>query len=190
MACAGICATDPVYPRVCGGAKWSTTGIGTRSGLSPRVRGSLNPLTLGPPSDGSIPACAGEPPVQAVLSKRVRVYPRVCGGALAQHRFVLPARGLSPRVRGSHLYVGLQRWGHGSIPACAGEPEMDVWCLRRPMVYPRVCGGAMKSKLSDPVGEGLSPRVRGSHLYVGLQRWGHGSIPACAGEPHPRAVRR
>ena len=35
-----------------------------------------------------------------------------------------------------------------------------------------------------PYREGLSPRVRGSHLERFDGRWTLGSIPACAGEPY------
>ena len=51
----------------------------------------------------------------------------------------------------------------GSIPACAGEPELDN-------------GGMLKV-------EGLSPRVRGNRTQVFVFSCYHRSIPACAGEP-------
>ncbi len=50
-----------VYPRVCGGATGIFCLIALRSGLSPRVRGSLTRIKNGIVADGSIPACAGEP---------------------------------------------------------------------------------------------------------------------------------
>ena len=50
------------------------------------------------------------------------VYPRVCGGALEPLGDLEYRRGLSPRVRGSHLDGELHLLGPGSIPACAGEP--------------------------------------------------------------------
>ena len=50
-------------------------------------------------------------------------------------------------------------------------------------VYPRVCGGTWALQPEPPPFEGLSPRVRGNR--AGETGWtvGHGSIPACAGEP-------
>ena len=74
----------------------------------------------------------------------MRVYPRVCGGALPLVILTGAMMGLSPRVRGSHprdlidfclairvyprvcggaseLDAGIIRL-YGSIPACAGEP--------------------------------------------------------------------
>ena len=70
-ACAGEPRTSSsaasisrVYPRVCGGTKQPSLFSRAINGLSPRVRGNLGSddditLTL-----GSIPACAGEPPLR------------------------------------------------------------------------------------------------------------------------------
>ena len=67
-ACAGeprigarINALDEVYPRVCGGTIARVSGSFARAGLSPRVRGNLNPLREIRRFRRSIPACAGEP---------------------------------------------------------------------------------------------------------------------------------
>jgi len=70
-----------VYPRVCGGASASRSAGVRQSGLSPRVRGSPHVRPAGLLPVGSIPACAGEPGRAAWTRSRVRVYPRVCGGA-------------------------------------------------------------------------------------------------------------
>ena len=72
-------------------------------------------------------------------------------------------RGLSPRVRGNPPPILSGANGHGSIPACAGEPRCFPAALRLPTVYPRVCGGTSTHPLR-------------SHLHPGLS-------PACAGEP-------
>ena len=50
-------------------------------GLSPRVRGSPVPVTAPSVTDGSIPACAGEPVIASHNAQAAPVYPRVCGGA-------------------------------------------------------------------------------------------------------------
>ena len=50
-----------VYPRVCGGASTPQWLAGSDTGLSPRVRGSLENIPRRPALRGSIPACAGEP---------------------------------------------------------------------------------------------------------------------------------
>ena len=69
-ACAGepgrgtsISTAAGVYPRVCGGSEFRIAKAREVGGLSPRVRG--NHLCQGQrrPQRGSIPACAGEPPL-------------------------------------------------------------------------------------------------------------------------------
>ena len=49
-------------------------------GLSPRVRGNHAHADGAQEDDRSIPACAGEPDSHGVQTRRVKVYPRVCGG--------------------------------------------------------------------------------------------------------------
>ena len=88
-----------VYPRVCGGAMSDLYGSFYQMGLSPRVRGSRRPGLVHLTILGSIPACAGEPgDLRSRFSTR-RVYPRVCGGALADPNASGCQSGLSPRVR-------------------------------------------------------------------------------------------
>ena len=162
-----------VYPRVCGGATIRTLVNGLCVGLSPRVRGSLpsdrrlvrmalglSPRVRGSPgrglgrprtSNGSIPACAGEP-----VGREGRTSNK---------------SGLSPRVRGSPsrprqiFTFGIL----GSIPACAGEPS----CRHGfpPTGVARSIPACAGSPLSRPTvkfdGLGLSPRVRGSRV-IGL----------------------
>ena len=113
-----------VYPRVCGGAGWFLLSICRRWGLSPRVRGS-QPEPVGHScTGGSIPACAGEPRQPTPGRINDGVYPRVCGGAMVHRQIAAAIEGLSPRVRGSHRRsIRGCRWT-GSIPACAGEPQM------------------------------------------------------------------
>ena len=168
-ACAGEPAcisvfpeTAWVYPRVCGGANPSTAILGGQKGLSPRVRGSPCGPQGRPSGPGSIPACAGEPGRNGQDQKGIWVYPRVCGGAIASQMELLPMAGLSPRVRGSRRPRCSYCSPSGSIPACAGEPQVQN--LPHPLikVYPRVCGGAKPTDRPSMRDIGLSPRVRGS----------------------------
>ncbi len=181
-----------VYPRVCGGATPLECGRTPLTGLSPRVRGS-HPLRMRQnPAHRSIPACAGEPRRRLSAYSPTTVYPRVCGGAASAQLWLGPARGLSPRVRGSRHHVDRRRRGSRSIPACAGEPGKSRLETRFSWVYPRVCGGASRRFWHGWHRDGLSPRVRGS-LPMRM-RWDANprSIPACAGEPvvygHPSVL--
>ena len=73
----------------------------------------------------SIPARAGEPElVQLTLTPKL-VDPRACGGAAEALLKRLEAAGRSPRVRGSPRAGSWRANCHRSIPARAGEPQMN-----------------------------------------------------------------
>ena len=139
-------------------------------------------------AEGSIPACAGEPPQSSEPLPNPWVYPRVCGGTTVGRHHHHIGRGLSPRVRGNQRSPAVVLTEEGSIPACAGEPSLRTCCSVQPRVYPRVCGGTRGSIRAGQFYQGLSPRVRGNRRLVGEDMLGKRSIPACAGEP--KSVRR
>ena len=131
-----------VYPRVCGGSLKNAGVMTTDEGLSPRVRGKLGRCRH--PADGfrSIPACAGEARSLAAACWPGSVYPRVCGGSAPSATRPGLIQGLSPRVRGKLAALLYVAGMGGSIPACAGEALPAKADIRRPAVYPRVCGGS------------------------------------------------
>ena len=180
-------ATEPpyarVYPRGCGGAIAEKLGVSKRTGLSPRVRGSLVPWQAHGLRLGSIPAGAGEPRQGGGAPRAQWVYPRGCGGAGLQRLGMVARVGLSPRVRGSRPRTAMMRSSTGSIPAGAGEPAGTGCSETTRAVYPRGCGGAKVGGEPEAQERGLSPRVRGSpgRLVAGASE--RGSIPAGAGEP-------
>ena len=156
------------------------------SGLSPRVRGNHARQLLLEFRVGSIPACAGEPLHHRLLLVEPEVYPRVCGGTTICSSVFRAAVGLSPRVRGNRHGKGRTGASGRSIPACAGEPFHRLSSSEMLMVYPRVCGGTPPRTPCYRDLEGLSPRVRGNPPGNGYRWAPQRSIPACAGEPHPR----
>ena len=173
-----------VYPRVCGGTQLMKQTNLDLSGLSPRVRGNQSRSAGSPSPVRSIPACAGEPGQGESGSQCLRVYPRVCGGTYSIMSTGSPVSGLSPRVRGNQH---LDRWTvppSGSIPACAGEPQVRNGHYMSVGVYPRVCGGTVSFFCFILGFQGLSPRVRGNRPQRQPPCPQNGSIPACAGEPH------
>ena len=173
------------------------------TGLSPRVRGSLEARLVIGGLAGSIPAGAGEPPRSGSARRPSRVYPRGCGGAWLPTSTSPPIMGLSPRVRGSLDSVPLatadlglsprvrgsrglpleRAAEKGSIPAGAGEPGSPACRSLASRVYPRGCGGAEAIHQAFLDSMGLSPRVRGSRQGHPRRRQRQGSIPAGAGEP-------
>ena len=173
---------------MCGGTRWQMYSVYLDDGLSPRVRGNPAYENNNRRLNRSIPACAGEPHADALIDTPCKVYPRVCGGTQSSHATGVAAAGLSPRVRGNRLSAGAARRPPGSIPACAGEPQVDKYWRFQMSVYPRVCGGTNVSCQVAPSRSGLSPRVRGN-LYLSLRKHGYKrSIPACAGEPTSGSV--
>ena len=132
---------------------------------------------------GSIPACAGEPFTRPSPRPRHRVYPRVCGGTRAVSLAAFVLTGLSPRVRGNPASNRASPSRSGSIPACAGEPAPVGGVEPQERVYPRVCGGTIRTPGGTRASSGLSPRVRGNRRWTPLSSPPRGSIPACAGEP-------
>ena len=192
-----------VYPRVCGGTSARSGTGGSSAGLSPRVRGNLDAEAYWRMRNGSIPACAGEPPHANASGLRPWVYPRVCGGTVPFLAFGIRRAGLSPRVRGNPDPYRRGQRPAGSIPACAGEPRGVGVHVIDGRVYPRVCGGTAASAAGERLSTGLSPRVRGNQresttsfgttglsprVRGNLPTWSgtrpaSGSIPACAGEP-------
>ena len=134
-----------VHPRVCGGANGTHQLIRRGSGPSPRVRGSPPGEWRRYGTEGSIPACAGEPPPASPRRWCLRVHPRVCGGATHDHAHRTRPPGPSPRVRGSRDRACERDGRRGSIPACAGEPARRAAGPGGAAVHPRVCGGASGS---------------------------------------------
>ena len=148
------------------------------------MRGNRLPLVKNELIPGSIPACAGEPFGQEPIPPGFEVYPRVCGGTTGIRPALNVLTGLSPRVRGNlpDELAGVEL-GDGSIPACAGEPDMFGRFHAVLTVYPRVCGGTCPNALTGRSPYGLSPRVRGNLPRRVSQLRRQRSIPACAGEP-------
>ena len=91
-------------------------------GLSPRVRGNLEPGLLPLAYGRSIPACTGEPDALLRYLGCPAVYPRVYGGTRLCTCWMSWTVGLSPRVRGNLIRDILVSARMGSIPACTGEP--------------------------------------------------------------------
>ena len=108
-----------VHPRVCGEAGTGSSSPVSGGGPSPRVRGSRAGARDDCEPGGSIPACAGKPPLSQRASDTLRVHPRVCGEAVGKDDARSVVQGPSPRVRGSHAPLPGTLPVRGSIPACA-----------------------------------------------------------------------
>ena len=90
--------------------------------------------------------------------------------------------GLSPRGRGKHALVAVDRHRIGSIPAWAGETTKRRCRSSALRVYPRVGGGNSKDSAISNSFVGLSPRGRGKLKWRFSPKLLERSIPAWAGE--------
>ena len=155
----------------------------TELGLSPQVRGNLEPQCDRVPSRGSVPARAGEPASCLQTRSSARVYPRACGGTRIRYFRAKFHKGLSPHVRGNRSAHGTAASNLGSIPARAGEPQKAIEPRPFDRVYPRTYGGTVPFAVATAPVAGLSPHVRGNLLAGRPARSNLGSIPARTGEP-------
>ena len=203
----GVHRTRRVYPRPRGGTARSPIPVAAAGGLSPPTRGNPQPGFVGLPTQGSIPAHAGEPLWIGYERPARGVYPRPRGGTCIGLWVGSGGNGLSPPTRGNRLLRRVVGRFFGSIPAHAGEP----WALVRPCyylevyprprggtppaprcyqtlgVYPRPRGGTLPFAIISPLGCGLSPPTRGNLPVHVLDAVAARSIPAHAGEPLSRA---
>ncbi len=183
-------AVDRVHPRPRGGARSSSSTRGGSTGPSPPTRGSRAGRVHGEGLSGSIPAHAGEPPPPPAASDARWVHPRPRGGARTGSPAASGARGPSPPTRGSPVGVERPPSRFGSIPAHAGEPWGAARPTGRGRVHPRPRGGARWARSPKSSGPGPSPPTRGSLPRGVVLPHLVGSIPAHAGEPRPRRLRR
>ncbi len=177
-----------VHPRGCGERLRRSSWSCSRSGSSPRVRGTLGHGVLWAASLRFIPAGAGNACRRAARTCRAPVHPRGCGERRLRLLALSSSTGSSPRVRGTPARAGPTRRGRRFIPAGAGNASAR--CARPPPapVHPRGCGERASCLEVRPFASGSSPRVRGTHGRPPCRLFMQRFIPAGAGnaseEPH------
>ena len=107
-ACAGNRASAPsrsgattVHPRVCGEQYRQVSCLISKSGSSPRVRGTVRHRRFGDIEARFIPACAGNSAEGEGGRPASAVHPRVCGEQSSRKCRDQRMAGSSPRVRGT-----------------------------------------------------------------------------------------
>ena len=117
------------------------------TGSSPPVRGTPRLLRRDGAQLRFIPACAGNTLYPLVYWTLEPVHPRLCGEHLKLPGQAGASYGSSPPVRGTRS-SGFRR---GEllrfIPACAGNTYVDMWCITRSAVHPRLCGEHSSHKI-------------------------------------------
>ena len=132
------CARD--HSRVCGAHSASMAQRTTRSGSSPRMRGSLHEARRNRLTSGIIPAYAGltRPLVGAPNGRRD--HPRACGAHSSFPSRQSDCQGSSPRMRGSLPSSSSTEICSGIIPAHAGLTGKETTLRNRVRDHPRACG--------------------------------------------------
>ncbi len=92
-------------------------------------------------------------------------------------------------MRGSQVEPIAAYLDDGSIPAHAGQPNVEEQGYTLDGVDPRACGAAVVATGAESTHEGRSPRMRGSPMKRYRLAINLGSIPAHAGQPRQRARR-
>ena len=130
----------PVHPRACG-EQAAPNGVRSASiGSSPRVRGTVHFVDLGPSVGRFIPARAGNRKRRTRGGLRAAVHPRACGEQLRARSAVTSSAGSSPRVRGTARRAQTHPAGGRFIPARAGNSYGHWLAPSETPVHPRACG--------------------------------------------------
>ena len=111
----------PVHPRVRGEQHSLPSAAGTKSGSSPRARGTAHRRDGNRVGQRFIPACAGNSPAPRALAPSGSVHPRVRGEQPLVHGLQHQRAGSSPRARGTGRSGRSTPCGLRFIPACAGN---------------------------------------------------------------------
>ena len=106
----------------------------------------------------------------------------MCGENESARRWIQPAAGSSPRVRGKPKNPGALATPSRLIPACAGKTGRTLQPVSEKRAHPRVCGENAIARAAGPGFEGSSPRVRGKQMHDRFGCVFGGLIPACAGK--------
>ena len=154
-----------VHPRACGERPSSSRSSTTRSGSSPRLRGTARAGEPSAPERRFIPAPAGNGPLASIRGNRIT--------------------GSSPRLRGT-VEVGLADGDEGRfIPAPAGNGPQAGQSMCPSTVHPRACGERDWRESLSQVAAGSSPRLRGTGESHNRARPRRRFIPAPAGNGFP-----
>ena len=151
-----------MHPRSRGATPAPGAGTGRSAGLSPLTRGNRGDAGPPHPSDGPIPAHAGQPggPVHRAASRRP--IPAHAGQPNI-HRSRCSGRGAYPRSRGATRPANCRVRGGGAYPRSRGATSPHAQVM-----------------LTSP---GLSPLTRGNPRRSSPGGAGRGPIPAHAGQP-------
>ena len=184
-----------VHPRACGEQFGGRDRVSVLTGSSPRLRGTVQPVSRPREESRFIPAPAGNSPKATNQSRKETVHPRACGEQAGTCDGSVRVNGSSPRLRGTAMGVRAGVLVVRFIPAPAGNSCTAFRLHWWETVHPRACGEQSRVKIAESLSVGSSPRLRGTGPGWGRSRHLIRFIPAPAGnsatpasEPCPPAV--
>ena len=169
------------HPRACGEHAVNDEHQDTIEGSSPRMRGTRIPFDTIHANAGIIPAHAGNTAILKSCRLGIRDHPRACGEHQVRDTMYGTTQGSSPRMRGTPNIRPLAGKGDGIIPAHAGNTRI---AFRYQILFgdhPRACGEHGLLACTVGVGQGSSPRMRGTRSKTVSSSRRTGIIPAHAG---------
>ena len=169
------------HPRSRGEHLFYRTHALVLGGSSPLARGTQNELCQPPTPRGLIPARAGNTRCPSARCRRCRAHPRSRG----EHRRGVHRKrsnvGSSPLARGTQFIGQIVGYARGLIPARAGNTRLRIPKSRENWAHPRSRGEHRFRVLAEERLLGSSPLARGTRLCIEHHTFGHGLIPARAG---------
>ncbi len=152
----------PVRPRACGEHWRRLPHAHSRTGSSPRLRGTRHRQGRRGLRKRFIPAPAGNTWSRPTARGDTSVHPRACGEHAAIHAAVTPVTGSSPRLRGTRIRPDLACRRQRFIPAPAGNTPAPPARSSPQTVHPRACGEHYIKRYIRLRRPGSSPRLRGT----------------------------
>ena len=178
-----------VHPRACGEHLDVAESSTSRSGSSPRLRGTPTRPRAIPRRLRFIPAPAGNTEDHPVWTSSPPVHPRACGEHAVPPAEAQGTIGSSPRLRGTPLSARARPAACRFIPAPAGNTIHSPMPVVGEPVHPRACGEHDARGGWRAVAAGSSPRLRGTQPGRPLEPPCWRFIPAPAGNTLSREGR-
>ena len=170
-----------VHPHVCGELIFTSAGVTSISGSSPRVWGTGNGIENSTLYKRFIPTCVGNCIDFNITNHDSAVHPHVCGELYSLLDVLYVLYGSSPRVWGTATMEFIDTKPDRFIPTCVGNCIKWYPRKRRVPVHPHVCGELCGGYCWFRPNYGSSPRVWGT---VGFALWCMlltRFIPTCVG---------
>ena len=152
----------PVHPRARGEQGEDSARSRPKAGSSPRTRGTVLESLIGDLALRFIPAHAGNRVDPARFARTRSVHPRARGEQYSSSVITVPARGSSPRTRGTVAHAVSTGGQHRFIPAHAGNRPGRAIPPWNASVHPRARGEQETLIWPVVLFAGSSPRTRGT----------------------------